>query len=85
MLVRQGDVALHKEQTSMGQHGGDHAGNFTQVRAAVRRKTLLLLWWIVVENAALSPGKIASGREQLRAYECTRVQILSMLATALLL
>ena len=46
LLVRQGDVALHKEQTSMGQHGRDHAGNFTQVRAAARRKTLLLLWWI---------------------------------------
>ena len=30
----------------MGQHGRDHAGNFTQVRASVRHKTLLLLWWI---------------------------------------
>ena len=46
LLVRQGGVALHKEQTSVGQHGRDHTRNFTQVRAAVRRKTLLLLWWI---------------------------------------
>ena len=39
-------VALHKVQTSVGQHDRDHRGNFTQVRAAVRRKTLLMLWWI---------------------------------------
>ena len=46
LLVRQGDVTLHKEQKDVVQHGGDHTSNFTQVRAAVRRKTLLLLWWI---------------------------------------
>ena len=28
------------------QRGSDHTCNFTQVRAAVRRKTLLPLWWI---------------------------------------
>jgi hypothetical protein len=50
LLVRQGDVALHKEQTSVGQHSRDHTGNFTQVWAAARRKTLLLLWWIEVED-----------------------------------
>ena len=52
-------VALHKEQTSVGQHNRDHTGSFTQVRAAVRRKTLLLLWWIdggkvVVERSTLA-------------------------------
>ena len=41
-----GDVTLHKKQRSMGQHGRDHTGNFTQVRVAVRRKTLLMLCWI---------------------------------------
>ena len=45
-LVRQGGVALHKEQTNMGQRDRDQTGNFTQVWAAARRKTLLLLWWI---------------------------------------
>ena len=37
---------LPKEQTSVGQHDRDHRGDFTQVWAATRRKTLLLLWWI---------------------------------------
>ena len=46
MLVRQGGNTLHKEQTSVGQHDRDHTCYFTQVRAAVRRQTLLLLWWI---------------------------------------
>ena len=64
-----GDVALHKEQTSVGQHGKDHAGIFTQVRAAVRRKTLLLLWWIdggkvVVEYSTLA----RQGQQWLRTY-----------------
>ena len=53
LLVRQGDVALHKEQTSVGQHGKDHAGSFTQVRAAARRKTQLLLWSIEGGNAVV--------------------------------
>ena len=69
LLVRQRDVVLHEEQTSVGQHDRDHAGNFTQVRAAVRRKTLLLLWWIdggkvVVERSTLA----RQGRQWLRAY-----------------
>ena len=42
---------LHKERRSATQHDRYHTGSFTQVRAAVRRKTLLLLWWIDVENA----------------------------------
>ena len=46
LLVRQGDVALHKEQKNMRQRGSDHTGSFNQVRATVRRKTLLLLCWI---------------------------------------
>ena len=39
---------------------------FTQVRAAVRRKTLLLLWWIdggkMVVVIVRLPGRVASGR-----------------------
>ena len=31
-------------------HAHDDTAIFTQVRAAVRRKTLLLLWWIEVEG-----------------------------------
>ena len=37
---------LHKERRSVTQRARDRTGNFTQVPAAVRRKTLLLLWWI---------------------------------------
>ena len=58
LLVRLGDVALHKEQTSVGQHGRDHVGNFTQVQAAVRHITLLLLWWI-------DGGKVVAERSTL--------------------
>ena len=64
---------LHKERRGVTQRIGDHAGNFTKVRAAARRKTLLLLWWIMVENASLLPGRVASGQEWLHAYECVRV------------
>ena len=69
LLVRQGDVAFHKEQTSVGQHDRDHTGNFTQVRAATRCKTLLMLWWIdggrvVVERSTLT----WQGRQWLHAY-----------------
>jgi hypothetical protein len=38
---------------------------FTQVRAAVKRKTLLLLWWIEVEEGdgceVQVPGKVVVG------------------------
>ena len=66
LLVRQGGVALHKEQTSVGQHGKNHTGNFTQVRAAARRKTLLLLWWIdggkmVAERSTLARQGLPQG------------------------
>ena len=65
-LVRRGDGTLHKEQRSVEQHGRDHEGNFTQVRAAMRRKTLLLLCWIdggkMVVVVACLPGRVASGR-----------------------
>nr|XP_045083787.1 uncharacterized protein LOC120962986 [Aegilops tauschii subsp. strangulata] len=43
LLVRQGDVMLHKEQISARQRAHKQ---FTQVRATARHKTLLLLWWI---------------------------------------
>ena len=65
LLVRQGDVALHKEQMSVGQHGRDNVGSFTQVPATVRHKTLLLLWWIdggkMEVGATRLPGRGASG------------------------
>ena len=37
---------FHKERRSATQHVRDHMGSFTQVWAAVRHKTLLLLWLI---------------------------------------
>ena len=43
LLVRQGGAVLHKEQSDARQHNRDRTGSFTQVWAAVRRKTLLLL------------------------------------------
>ena len=75
LLVRQGDVALHKEQTSMGQQGRDHTGSFTQVRAAARCKTLLLLWWIdggkvVVERSTLARQGLPQGDS---GYTCMGV------------
>ena len=76
---------MHKERRSVTQHGRDHTGSFTQVRAAARRKTLLLLWWIMVENASLLPGRVASGREELRVYECEGVRIISTVTMGLLL
>ena len=79
LLVWRGDVTLHKEQTIVGQHGRDHTSNFTQVWAAMRRKTLLLLWWIdggrmVVERSTPAPQGCI-GRQWLRAYECVRIQL----------
>jgi hypothetical protein len=74
LLVRRGDGTLHKEQKSVGQHGRDHTGNFTQVWAAARRKTLLLLWWIdggkMVVAAARLPGRVASGRNGYVRMNC---------------
>ena len=71
LLVRRGDGTLHKEQKNVGQHDRDHAGNFTQVRAAVRRKTLLLLWWIdggrmVVERSTLARQGCLGARVAMR-------------------
>ena len=48
-LVQRGDGTLHKEQRSMRQHDRDHTGNFTQVRAVVRRKTLLCFGGLMVD------------------------------------
>ena len=57
------------------------AGVFTQVRAVVKRKTLLLL--LVdrseehEEHAVLNPGKGCRWGEPLREYKCPKVRILS--------
>ena len=37
-LLVKGDITLHKEQKSAGQHDKDHTSNFTQVRAAASLK-----------------------------------------------
>ena len=41
-----GDEHIAQRVKNVAQHDRDHTGSFTQVRAAARRKTLLLLWWI---------------------------------------
>ena len=70
-----GDVLLHKEQTSVGQHDRDHTGSSTQVRSAARRKTLLLLWWIDGGKVVVVCSTLAwQGRQWLRAYGCVGVQ-----------
>ena len=61
-------VAQRADKCGAARHGSHK--QFTQVRAAVRRKTLLLLWWIdggrvVVERSTLA----RQGRQWLRAYE----------------
>ena len=75
LLVRQEGVTLHKEQTSVGQHDRDHVGIFTQVRATVSRKTLLLVWWIdggkeVVEHSTLARQGLPQGGS---GYSCMGV------------
>jgi hypothetical protein len=88
-LFLQGDVALHKEQKNVGQYGIDHMSNFTQVQAAARCKTLLLLWWIdggkvVVEHSTLArqarPGEAVTTR--VRAWGCSTFQPLLRLPWA---
>ena len=61
-----------KEQRSVGQHDRDHTSNFTQVRAAARCKTLLLLWWIDGGNVVAKRSTLA-GRGFLRATAITRI------------
>lgn len=70
LLVRQGGrrVAQRADERGAARQGSHE--QFTQVQAAVRRKTLLLLWWIdgervvVVEHSTLA----WQGRQWLRAY-----------------
>ena len=75
LLVQQGDVMLHKEQTSVGRHDRDHTDSFTQVRAVVRRKTILLLWWtdggkVVVKHSTLARQGLPQGNGD---YACMGV------------
>ena len=83
LLVRQGGNALHKEQTSVGQDGKDHAHNFTQVRAAVRCKTLLLLWWIdggrvVAERSTLARHGLPWGSSDYARMGCELSNLLTL-------
>jgi hypothetical protein len=83
-----GEVALHKERRPWDSTAMMTLVVFTQVRAAEKRKTLVLLWWIdegTVKNAWRSSLAGSPWGEQLRAYEYTRVRILSEVATTLLL
>jgi len=84
-----GDENIAQCAKGIEQRENDDTGNFTQVRVAARRKTLLLLWWInewtMVEMRLSSPTRLPWGREQLRAYECTRVRIICNVATTLVL
>ena len=61
----------------MGQHDRDHTGNFTQVRAAVRRKTLLLLWWIDGGRMMVRHSTLP-GRGCLRAIVATRIWVCAL-------
>ena len=54
-----GGVVLNKEQMNMRPHDRDHTGSFTQVRAAARHKTLLLLWWIDGGNVVVERSTLA--------------------------
>ena len=87
-----GGNALRKEQTSVGQHGRDHTGKFTQVQAAVRCKTLLLLWLIdggkvVVERSTpAQQGCLeAAVATCVRGCELSNLLTLLMVAMGLLL
>ena len=73
-LFSRGDVVLHKEQRNVVKRDSNLTGSFTQVRAVVRRKTLLLLWWIdggkMVMDVIRLPGRVASGLQWLHVYGC---------------
>ena len=88
LLVRQAGVALHKEQTCVVQHGRDHTGGFTQVRAATRRKTLLLLWWIdggmvVMEGSTLARQGLPQGGSGYTPKGCELSNLLSLSTVAM--
>ena len=76
----------------MEQHDKDHAGSFTQVRATVRRKTLLLLWCIdggkmVVCTIRFARQGCLGAKMATRVLVCEGVDslTLSMVALGLLL
>jgi hypothetical protein len=60
-----GKGALHKERRARSSTTMITRAVFTQVRAALRRKTLLLLWWIdertMVETQRSSPARSPRG------------------------
>ena len=75
-VVRRGRGHVAQRAEAMMQCGNDDSGDFTQVRATGKRKTLLLLWWIdgaimVAERSTLAQ----QGRQWLHAYECVDVQL----------
>jgi hypothetical protein len=81
-----GEFASHKERRPWDSTAKVTQVVFTQVWAAVRRKTLLLLGWIdgrTVVNERLSIPARLPREEQLRTYDYTRVRILSKVAMAL--
>ena len=76
----------------MGQHDRDDIGNFTQVWAAVRHKTQLLVWWIdggkvVAERSTLARQGLPLGSSDYARMGCELSNLLtcSMVAMSLLL
>ena len=69
-VVRHGEVTLHKERRPWSDTTAMTRAVFTQVRAAVKRKTLLLLWWIEVEEdggcGCKSPARLPQGCNRAR-------------------
>ena len=66
-----GDDHIAQRAETTGQHG-DGQLSFTQVRAALQRKTLLLLWWIALEedkDVECSSSASVHRGEQLRVYK----------------
>ena len=62
LLVRQGRRRVAQRAEERGTACRDHMVDFTQVQAAVRRKTLLLLWWIdggrMMVGCGTLPGRV---------------------------
>jgi hypothetical protein len=71
-VVQQGDGHI-AQRAEAAEQRGDHSSSFTQVRASLQPKTLLLLWWIDLEEhkdmERSSPARVPRG-EQLRVYKC---------------
>ena len=66
-----GEGRIAQRAETVEQCGSDDMGSFTQVRAAARRKTLLLLWWI--DERTMVKTQRSSPQDRLGTRAATRI------------